>query len=86
MIATTFALCGFAVAVIAGLAAGNAAAHVLTTALICMMVCQAAGLAAGAIGERVVGEHLRGYRANHRIAATESAGHSKTSPPDPQNS
>jgi putative Mn2+ efflux pump MntP len=83
LIAVTFALCGFAVAVLSGLSAGNSASRVLTTALVSMVVCQLAGLFVGSIGERVVNEHMESYRRAHSIGAEESAG--KTSPPDPQN-
>ena len=87
LISTTFALCGFAVAILAGLSAGNDSSRVLTTALIAMVACQGAGLVVGSIGERIVGEHMRSYRSAHPIGAAgaEKAG-GKTSPPDPQNS
>jgi hypothetical protein len=84
LIAATFALCGFAVAVLAGLSAGNSASRVLTTALVSMVVCQFAGLIVGFIGERVVSDHMESYRREHSINADESA--ARTSPPDPQNS
>ena len=84
LIAATFALCGFAVAVLAGLSAGNSAARVLATALVSMVACQCAGLIVGCIGERVVSEHMETYRRANSISADESA--ARTSPPDPQNS
>lgn len=58
LVATVMALAAFAVAVIAGLSAGNPATLVLGRALACMIVCQAVGTAVGSIGERVVREHL----------------------------
>lgn len=74
LIASAFALCGFAIAVIAGMAAGNDATHVLGTAVVCMVICQGAGFAAGAIGERVVGEHVARYREAHPVPGEEADG------------
>src|SRR5690606_20690399 len=98
LIATVFGLCGFAVAILAGLGAGNSAPQVLGTALVCMVVCQLTGLAAGAVGERVVNEHLDTYRKKNPLptmgeAGVESAGSDgltgssgESSPPIGQNS
>ena len=73
LIATTFALCGFAVAVVAGLAAGNPSTRVLFTALVSMVICQVLGAAAGAIGERIVHEHVSTYRAGRPVPEFRSA-------------
>lgn len=62
MVAAIFALAGFAVALVAGLAAGNSSVRVLGAALVSMVVCHILGMAAGAIGERTVNEHLESYR------------------------
>jgi tetrahydromethanopterin S-methyltransferase subunit C len=89
LIATALGLCGFAVAILAGLAAGNDTARILTTAIVCMIICQFAGLAVGILGERVVSEHLETYRKQHPIpgaAGEPSAPLSKSSPPLEQNS
>jgi hypothetical protein len=89
LIATAFALCGFAVAVLAGLGAGNSSAQVLSTALISMMVCQAAGLGVGAVGERIVHEHMQRYRAGHPLSGAPASAEGqaqKSSPPEPPNS
>lgn len=59
VIASAFALSAFAVAIIAGLSAGNSTVRILGTALVSMVVCHAAGLAIGAVGQRVVNEHLQ---------------------------
>lgn len=67
LIAATFALAGFAVAVVAGLGAGNPSARVLGVAIVAMIVCRAIGAVAGAIGERVVREHVDSYRASHPV-------------------
>lgn len=56
--ANAFALAGFAVAMIAGLAAGNGAARVVATALVALVVCQIVGTIAASVMERAVREHL----------------------------
>lgn len=58
VIASAFSLSAFAVAVIAGLSAGNSTVRVLGTALAAMMLCHVVGLAIGAVGQRVVKEHV----------------------------
>ena len=70
VIAAIFALAGFAVAVIAGLAAGNASSRVLVCALTGMLVCHMLGLGVGAIGERIVSDHLGTYRAGRPVPDT----------------
>ena len=62
VVASVFALSAFAVAIVAGLAAGNTAPRVLGTAVIAMIVCHLAGLCIGAVGQRVVSEHLSKVR------------------------
>lgn len=57
-IASALGLAAFAIAIMAGLAAGNAPARILATAIAGMVCCQALGLAIGAVGQRVVTEHL----------------------------
>jgi uncharacterized protein involved in response to NO len=58
VIACVFALAAFAVAIIAGLSAGNSAARVLGSALAAMFICHIMGLVIGTIGHRVVTDHL----------------------------
>jgi hypothetical protein len=60
--AGSFALAAFAVAVLAGLASGNAAASVLMRAVIAMIACYPVGLAAGVIAQRLVLEHVEAHR------------------------
>jgi putative Mn2+ efflux pump MntP len=67
LIAAAFALCGFTVAVVAGLAAGNSAQRVLTTALVSMILCQITGLLVGVVGERTVIEYVQTYKRAHPI-------------------
>lgn len=57
-ISALFALSGFAIAIIAGLAAGNSASRTLFIAIIALLVCHIVGVIAGAILERTVREHL----------------------------
>jgi LytS/YehU family sensor histidine kinase len=85
LIATAFALCGFIVAIIAGLSAGNSAGQVLSTAIVCMIGCQFAGLLAGAIGERTVHEHLSSYRKSVAPAESHAEPAQKSSPLDVSN-
>jgi len=63
LIASCFGLSGFAVAVVAGLAAENPGGHILTVALVSMILCHIVGLGAGMIGERVVEDYVNQYRA-----------------------
>jgi tetrahydromethanopterin S-methyltransferase subunit C len=72
LVAATFGLTGFAVAVVAGLAADNGSTRVLGAALVSMVVCHILGLGIGAVGERVVNEHLNVYRAARTGAAAGS--------------
>jgi len=67
VIAASFALAGFAIAVIAGLSAGNNATRVLTAALVSMAACHIIGLGVGAIGERTVNDYLATYRSGRPL-------------------
>ena len=58
-IAGCFSLAAFAVAVIAGLAAGNTATSILVRALIAMLVCYPVGLLIGLVCRRVLEEHIK---------------------------
>ena len=64
-IAGFFALAAFAVAIVAGLASGNAAQSVLTRALLAMIVCYPIGFAVGLIALQLVNEHIDVHRAAH---------------------
>lgn len=63
VIASSFGLGGFAVAIIAGMAVGNPTTRVLTVAIASMISCHFIGLIASAVGEKVVNEYLVQYRA-----------------------
>ena len=58
IIASCFALTAFAVAIIAGLAAGNDAGAVLVRALLAMIGCHVIGLIVGMICQHVVTQHV----------------------------
>ncbi len=62
VVATVFALAAFAVAVIAGLAAGNTSSRILGVALASMIACHVVGLVLGAIAEKVVTDYLQSCR------------------------
>lgn len=62
-VATSCALAGFAVALVAGLAVGNPLAHVLRCAVVSLAGCYLAGLVIGAVAWRVAEEHVAAYRA-----------------------
>lgn len=67
LIASSFGLAGFAIAIVAGMAAGNPSGRVLTVAIVSMIACHFVGLIAGSIGERVVDEYMVEYRAARPI-------------------
>lgn len=71
-IAGCFALSAFAVAVVAGLAGGNATSSILARALLAMIVCYPMGLLVGLICQRVVQEHLQAQAAGASGAAGDS--------------
>lgn len=57
LVATVFALAAFAVAIGAGLAAGNETRIILLRAVGAMAACQMLGVLAGAVVQRVLHEH-----------------------------
>lgn len=73
VVAAVFALSAFAVALIAGAAAGNGATTVLIRALIALAACQVVGLFAGMIVERVIHEHEMRYRAENPVPSLRPA-------------
>jgi hypothetical protein len=60
-------LTGFAVALIAGLAADNPAETVLFRSLMAMFVCQLICGIVGAVGERVMREAIRDFQDSHPV-------------------
>jgi tetrahydromethanopterin S-methyltransferase subunit C len=71
VMAGCLALAGFAVAILAGLAAGNSAGDVLVRALIAMLACYPVGFVVGMICERVIAMHIE---QNHDAQASDSSG------------
>lgn len=58
VLAGSFALAGFAVAIVSGLASDNPAAQILLRATIAMVVCYVIGSIVGLICERVIVKHV----------------------------
>lgn len=77
-VAATFALASFAIAIVAGLAVGNDALHVLSTALICMIICQIVGLLVGAGCERAVTDFVEQYKESTPVPDPSSGGRKST--------
>ena len=75
MVATAMGLAAFAIAILAGLYAGNPTITILGNAVLCMVACHIVGLFIGSIGERVVREHVEST-----YMATEGAGAGKPAP------
>jgi hypothetical protein len=67
VIATAFALCGFAVAVTCGLLADNSAHVVVLRALLAMILCQFVGTAAGHCIMYAIDEHVNTYIQNRPV-------------------
>ncbi len=72
IIAPVIALSGFAVALVAGMAAGNTAATTLSRALLAMVVCYLVGLALAAVGRRAIREHVDHYKSQNPIDPDQS--------------
>lgn len=71
VIAASMGLAAFALAIIAGLAAGNDADHILGTALVALAACAAVGWALGAAAERAVLDAVSTYEQNHPIPSAD---------------
>lgn len=73
VIAASLALSAFAIAIIAGLVAGNPARTILFNAVVCMILCQLLGMFIGVIAERAVTEHLAAYKSANPVPDAASA-------------
>lgn len=71
VIAGSFALAAFAVAVVAGMAGGNSATSILVRALIAMIGCYPIGLIIGLICARVMADHVQAH--GDEVAAAEAS-------------
>jgi putative Mn2+ efflux pump MntP len=67
VIAASLALSAFAVAVVAGLAAGNPPRSILFSAVVSMIACQILGLFIGSLAERAIADHLAAHKAANPI-------------------
>lgn len=69
LIGACMGLAGFALAIVAGLAADNPSSQILLHAILSMLGCQMVGLAIGAVAEHAVDERTAAHRAAHPIGA-----------------
>jgi hypothetical protein len=69
VIATCFALCAFAVAILSGLSSANPTAQILQRAILAMFVCYPVGLAVGLICERVIASHVGAVSGSPNVRA-----------------
>jgi len=84
LISVILALCAFAIALIAGLAAGNPTEHVVGRAVAAMLVCQILGMLIGRAVQAVLDEHLERYRADHQAdQADQTEQSSRVEQPEP---
>ncbi len=82
VIATCFALIGFAAAVIVGLAASNSSITILWRALAVMILCWIVGRPIGALTQRSVEAHIAEYKQRHPIPGDGPAIDSRDGRPD----
>jgi len=66
-------LAGFIVAILAGMAAGNEAGATILRALAALIVCNLIGLVIGAVGERVVQDHVSKHKQANPVGSIERA-------------
>ena len=72
LIPAVMALSGFALALVAGMAARNTAITTLWRALLAMAVCYFVGLALAAVARYAIREHVELYKADHPIEPSDS--------------
>ena len=82
VISGAFALGAFAIAIIAGLGAGNPTSVILINAIIAMAVCNVIGLLIGAVMERTVRDHVEHYRAMNPLPELDGTGSGAPDDPD----
>ncbi len=73
VIATCFALIGFAAASVVGVAAGNPTSTVLLRATVVMLLIWGVGRVIGAMLQRTIEDHIRRYKHDHPIPDDASA-------------
>lgn len=62
LVAAAMGLAGFAVAVVAGLHAGNPSVTILTNAVLALVVCNFIGVMLGSVGDKVIRDHVAKLR------------------------
>lgn len=67
LIASTFAITGFIIALVAGAAAGNTVLVTLYHAVVAMIVCRIIGGLAASVLSRVARGHVASYKAAHPV-------------------
>jgi putative Mn2+ efflux pump MntP len=72
-VAGCFALAAFAVAVVAGIAAGNPPTSILIRALMAMLICYPLGMMIGLVCQHVIEQHIKA-EARANIAVEPGAG------------
>ena len=87
VIATCFALAGFAATAIAGVYVGNPATLTLVRALLVMFAAWVVGLLIGAVMQKTIHRHVQDYKQQHPLPDVEAAGSDEgdesTHPKDP---
>ena len=78
LISVVLALCAFALALVAGLAAGNPADHIVGRAVVAMFIGQIVGALIGRAAQCVIDEHLERYRAEHAASESEQPDHTSS--------
>ena len=73
VIATCFALTGFAATAIAGVYVGNPATATLVRAMLVMIASWVVGLAIGAVMNKAVRDHVDAFKASHPLPDVEAA-------------
>lgn len=91
VISAIFALSAFAVATIAGMAAGNPAHDILANSLVCMLLCYVTGGMLAGIALRVVRTHVEAHLQSNpipdlRAAMAAASGDAAPAPQLPTNS
>mgnify|MGYP001206223373 CR=1 FL=1 len=74
LIGACMGLAGFALAIVAGLAADNPSTQILVHALLSMLGCQMVGLAIGAVAEHAIDERSSAHRVANPIGAEPAQG------------
>lgn len=83
VIAGLFALSAFAVAIVAGLAAGNNAAQIMLRAIVAMVLCYPLGFLIGSVCEYVIDSHVSAHARRRAEASAANASEGKELPAKP---